>query len=455
MSNSSLQMDTEVEASPIESAVKPTLIEGAVEQTLMEGAALPAPMEVKTFGAFSIIHNGTEISFGQQNESQIVHLMQLLLHFREKGVNRDLMKAELFGDRSVDDVSHSIRNIVYNLRKKLREYDLPDSQFVVKKNGIYYWADDIPVREDASEFESLINSAMLNPDDRVRYELLDKAAHLYTGRFLEGNESSVWTAAEADRYKDMFSKCINEMADILRQEHNFRKMYDLSLYAIEVDPFSEWEILTLESLSGLGSFDQTEKFYRETVDKYSKQYSGKSNSYVKAFINRLGMKLVIGHESLDEIQEKMRDKSRHENRGYFCSLPVFQEIYHITERLLERSGDRVFLMLCTILDSKGNPMLSGAKLEDLSMRLKNAIISSVRYTDTVTRYGKGQYLIMLIDTSLEDCEIISSRIDSHFIKPGQTTSVRYTVNNMIDFPDQGVKKEMRGTQKSKDINAAK
>ncbi len=437
MSNSPLQMDNEVEASPI------------------NARALAIPMEVRTFGKFSITYNGTEISFGQQNESQIVHLIQLLLHFRAKGVNRDLMKAELFGERSVDDVSHSIRNIIYNLRKKLREYDLPDSQFVVKKNGRYYWADDIPVREDASEFESLINAAMLSPDDHVRYELLDQAAHLYTGRFLEGNESSVWTVSEAARYKDLFSKCINEMAVILRQDHNFRKLHDISLYAMEADPFSEWEILALESLSGLGSFDQTEKFYRDTVDKYSKQFKGKSNSYVKAFINRLGMKLVIGHESLDEIQEKMRDKSRHENRGYFCSLPVFQEIYHITERLLERSGDRVFLMLCTILDSKGNPMLTGAKLEDLSMRLKNAIISSVRYTDTVTRYGKGQYLIMLIDTSFEDCEIISSRINSHFIKPGQTTSVRYTVNNMIDSAAKGDKKEMRGNHKSKDINAAK
>ena len=78
-------------------------------------------MVVKTFGGFSITYKGNEISFGQQNESQIVHLLQLLLHFRVKGVSRDLAKAELFGDRDVDDVSHSIRNIIYNLRKKLRE----------------------------------------------------------------------------------------------------------------------------------------------------------------------------------------------------------------------------------------------------------------------------------------------------------------------------------------------
>jgi len=80
-------------------------------------------------------------------------------------------------------------------------------------------------------------------------------------------------------------------------------------------------------------------------------------------------------------------------------------------------------MLCTILDSKGNPMKDGARLEELSVRLKDAIIVSVRHTDTVTRYGKGQYLVLLINTTYEDCSIISDRINSHFLRAGQKTSV--------------------------------
>ena len=90
-----------------------------------------------------------------------------------------------------------------------------------------------------------------------------------------------------------------------------------------------------------------------------------------------------------------------------------EEIYRITERMMERAGDRIFLMLCTIIDSKGNPMLSGTRLEDLSERLKEAIVTSVRYTDTVTRYGKGQYLILLINTSFDDCSIVAKRINSN------------------------------------------
>ena len=76
-------------------------------------------------------------------------------------------------------------------------------------------------------------------------------------------------------------------------------------------------------------------------------------------------------------------------------------------------------------------MLGGTRFESLSERLQEAIITSVRYTDTVTKYGKGQYLILLINTSYEDCSIIAGRINKHFRKPGQRTSVDYSVSNII------------------------
>ena len=395
-------------------------------------------IRIRTFGGFSITYNGNEISFGQQNESQIVHLLQLLLHFREKGVSRDLAKAELFGDRDVEDVSHSIRNIIYNLRKKLREFDFPESQFVAKRSGIYYWTDDIPVEEDAAQFEKSFNEAMAETDDEKKLDLLVRTIYMYKGRFLAGNESSVWSVHEAERYRDILAQAVNAAAELTRKSHKYKLMEEIGLYAAKVDPFSEWEILTLEALSGLGRFDRTERFYRETVDAYTAEYGGRTNSYVREFVNRIGLKLVIGHESLAEIQEKMRDDSAHDRRGYYCSLPVFQEIYRITERMMERAGDRIFLMLCTILDSKGNPMLSGTRLEDLSERLKDAIVTSVRYTDTVTRYGKGQYLILLINTTYEDCSIVAKRINSNFMRAGQRTSVSYSVNNIIvsAFPEE-------------------
>ena len=388
-------------------------------------------VNVRTFGGFSIRYKDAELSFGNQSESQMVQLLQLLLHYRKQGLSRDLAKAALFGDRDVDDVSHSIRNIIYNLRKKLKALGLPESQYVVKRGGVYFWSDDIQVIEDAAEFEEAFNKAMECDDDEQKTGLLTDACYMYSGRFLAGNESSVWSAQEAERYREIFSDCVIELTDILREAHKYKQLLEVSTYASKVDPFSEWEILTLEALGRLGKFDKTESFYRKTVDMYVKEYGGRANSYVREFINRIGLKLVVGHETLEEIQKKIGNPDDYDRRGYYCSLPVFQEIYRMTERMMERSGEKIFLMLCTILDSKGNPMREGARLEELSERLRNTIIESVRHTDTVTRYGKGQYLVLLINTTEEDCSVVSDRISSRFIREGQRTSLSYSVSNII------------------------
>ena len=396
-------------------------------------------LAVKTFGGFSISFNGSEISFGQQSDSQIVHLLQLLLHFREEGVSRELAKSVLFGEKEIEDVSHSIRNIIYNLRKKLKESGLPESQFVIKRSGSYYWADDIPVDEDAYGFEQSYRDAMSAETDEEKLELLIQTIYRYTGKFLAGNRPAAWSAREADRYRTIFAGAMNEAAEIMRRTHQFQLMYDLGLYAARVDPFSEWEILMLEALAGLGRFDVTENFYKETVDAYTAEFGNKNTTYIRDFINRIGLKLVMGHETLEEIQAKLRSSGSHENNGYYCSLPVFQEIYRLTERMFDRAGDRIYLMLCTIMDGKGSPLLNGSRLEDLADRLKAAIVASVRYTDTVTRYGKGQYLILLINTTYEDCSKIANRINKHFLRAGQRTSVNYTVSNIIvtAFSDEG------------------
>ena len=388
-------------------------------------------LKVKTLGGFSITYDDREISFGHQNESQMVQLLQLVLHFRKQGVSRDLAKTVLFGDRDVDDVSHSIRNIIYNLRKKLRELGLPESQYICKRGGAYYWTDDIPVEEDADLFEDAFDDAMDVEDDEMRRDLLIDVTHMYSGRFLAGSESGAWSVQEAERYREIFTDCVNELADLLRDAHHYKTMLDIGTYAAAVDPFSEWEILTLEALSGLGRYDQTESFYRQTVDAYTNEYGGRANSYVRDFVSRIGLKLIVGNESIEEIQKKIGNGEDYDRKGYYCSLPAFQEIYRVTERMMERSGEKIFLMLCTIVDSKGNPMREGPRLEELSERLRETIIECVRHTDTVTRYGKGQYLILLINTTYEDCSVVSRRINSRFMKAGQRTSLSYSVNNII------------------------
>ena len=117
--------------------------------------------------------------------------------------------------------------------------------------------------------------------------------------------------------------------------------------------------------------------------------------------------------------------------AYLCSYPTFRGIYHHLVRMLERSGQSIYLMLCTIVDSKGRPMKEGAMLEGLAKRLEESICTSIRNSDVVNHYSKGQYLVLLINTTREDCAVIQKRINYKFLTDRQRTGVRYYVNSVV------------------------
>jgi len=391
---------------------------------------------VKTLGSYSVSYNGAEIAIGTRGESQIGLLMFLMFHFGKEGASRSLIKSTLFEDRDIEDVSHAIRNVLYNMRKNMKAHGLPDANFVNQSRGVYYWTDEIPVVEDAREFEQLVSDALLETDPQKQAELLAEACSSYSGRFFAGRDNIPWIYQEGERYRALFGQAVTLLFDYYRDTHKFKDMYELALYAASVDPFAEWEITAVEALTNLGRFAEAERYYEDIVDLYLREYGERSNEHVRDFIRRLGEHLFHDHESIEEIQSKLTDQDDQGGRGYYCSLPIFQELYRTIERTMHRSADKIFLMLCTIVDSKGNPMREGPKLEELSERLKTAAIGSVRHTDTVTKYGQGQYLILLINTTAENCKIIERRINENFLTSRQRTGVSYSV--------RGLNEQMKG-----------
>ena len=76
-------------------------------------------------------------------------------------------------------------------------------------------------------------------------------------------------------------------------------------------------------------------------------------------------------------------------------------------------------------------MKEGPKLDELSERLLEAILHSVRRSDTVTRYGKGQYLVLLANTTSENCSIVQRRISQNFVVGRQRTGVEYYISSVV------------------------
>ena len=389
-------------------------------------------LQVQMFGGFTLTYGGRSvIGSVKSRESQFIYLMQLVLHFRKRGVRRELLEEVLFEGRDVTDVRHALRSIIYNAKQKLRASGLPDVKYIQQKNGYYYWTEQIPVTEDAEEFERLYEEAGTGWAERCL-----EACYCYTGEFLPLHGGSLWALQEAKRYRDLFCCCVERTARLLREKGNFLQLEELGNYAAKVSPLCDWETLSMEALMRQGRYGEAGKLYDDTVELYFREQGVRPSGQMLELFQKLGEHMEHRQGALDDIQEELTEEQKGVPGGYLCSYPIFQGIYHMAERMMERGGQSVHLMLCCVADGKGNPVKDAKLLEELDRRLEDAVLNSVRRGDAVSRYGRGEYLVLLINTTGEDCSRIQERINGRFLTGRQRTGVRYYVNRVICMPEQ-------------------
>lgn len=386
---------------------------------------------VKMLGGFSMSYNGKTIAGSSKSSiSQNNALLQILIHSREKGVTRDRLEELLFGDREVDNAHHSLRSVIYNAKKYLEKAGLPKLNYIISEKDAFYWTDEIEVEEDAYEFEKLYMKAGEETDPRRRLESYLKASYEYGGEFLPMQTNNVWAVRESMRYEKIFAECVENAGRILREFEDYERMKELGQYASVIAPLSDWESLTMEALVRMRKYDDAIRLYEHTVNYYLDELGIHPSGKIVEWFEHLGKGITHQHSVLEEIQKDLNGNDSESSGGFLCIYPVFQGIYRSNRRLLDRMGTSSYLMLCTILDGKGNPMKEGTVLDRLSDRLIESARTSVRRGDTLCSYGKGQCLILLVNTSREDCSIVQQRINKSFIVGRQRISIKYDISSV-------------------------
>lgn len=390
---------------------------------------------VRMLGGFSMRWNGKLLIGGSKaNDSQSAYLLQILIHSGERGVTRDQLEELLFADRDMSNIHHALQSVIYNTKRKLEKAGFPAEACIAHDKSVFYWTAATPTVEDAARFESLAKQAQDAADLDERLALYLDACYTYGGAFLPMQVGAVWVAREARRLKELFCFCVERATELLRVHQDYFQMETLGTYAARIDPLADWETVTMEALASLGRAEDARRLYDETVQYYFNEEGLRPSAKLLEQFDRLGERMQHRHAALDQIQQELTGLSHMESGGYLCNYPVFVGIYRMVERMLERGGQSVYLMLCTIVDSKGNPMKESEALEQLVTRMGDAVRHSIRRGDAMCRYGKGQYLVLLVNTTRENCNVIQRRINKRFLVGRQRTGIEYYVNSVFWAP---------------------
>ena len=271
---------------------------------------------VTTFGGFSMTYNGKSIEGRKNGNSQFAALMQMLVHYKNKGVKREQLEDVLFGERDVDDIHHALQSVIYNAKVKLKNSGLPkDINYIEIVEGVVYWTEEVPIWEDAAEFDKLYRHVDAldkklaekpegSTDEEVQKELklLDQILMLYKGEFLPSGTLNLWIASENQRYEMLMKECVDKTANLLRLKNDYEKLENLGRYISKLQPYGEWESLTMEALVVLGRYDEARNLYADTVERYFDDRGLRPSENLMKSLESLGNQVVHSYEVLDEIQ---------------------------------------------------------------------------------------------------------------------------------------------------------
>jgi len=110
--------------------------------------------------------------------------------------------------------------------------------------------------------------------------------------------------------------------------------------------------------------------------------------------------------------------------GAYCqSFEAFKHIYRFMERGIGRSGINTYIILLTLTDPQGNFTPLPERTEQID-ELDQTIRASLRTGDTYTQYSSGQFILMVLGTSLENAYVISERITDSFVERVDGSNIR-------------------------------
>lgn len=121
------------------------------------------------------------------------------------------------------------------------------------------------------------------------------------------------------------------------------------------------------------------------------------------------------HVDINNIRNIMQGRMDFSKGAFNLAYGEFQKVYNFIARYMGRGTQEVQILLMTVKNRRpGTPDLAGQ--EEVMAALERAISTALRSSDVYTRYSSSQYIVILMDASIDNGRKIAERIMNGFYK---------------------------------------
>lgn len=259
--------------------------EEAISFALEEGdhpEELTPALAVFTLGGFRVEVNGGALDASAWRYARVRELFVYLVC--NAPVKREKIGLDLWPDANSRQLRDALGNAMYRIRKALNGALDPFSH----KDGKYHFDRTVPYALDVEKFEEKSLRARKEEDAGVRIQLLEEAAALYRGDFLEGESGGEWIFYRQQELRETHTKNQILLGDLLAQNNDHENARNAYKRATAHDPYS-----TASHLGIIRSFirqDETGRaleHYRSLGKTFREDLGAQPPQEIVALIKRL------------------------------------------------------------------------------------------------------------------------------------------------------------------------
>lgn len=393
-------------------------------------------LNIKMFGGFTLSFENREVALGRGASAKFAQLLQLVWLQGEKGITKKQLIKSLYDRDELINQNNSFNNLIYQMRRQMTRAGLPEMDYIVKDDRIYRTDPNTSCVIDVHEFRKLVEQAEKTEDSTEKLNIYEKAFELYKGELLPDICTEIWVAIENAYYKELFKRTVHWLGDYYKNGKKYNEMHRIYERAAEIYPFDEWQVGQIEAMLHQDNYKEAFELYDKTVRLYSDEIGLPPSEDMLKCYEMMSQQVHEIPGELSDIKRELRDESGQPEgiRAYYCSYLSFCDAYRLLSRNMERSGQSMYLMLCTLVDYKGEMIQNNDKLKLRSQALHDAIGYTLRKGDAFTRYSTSQYLILLVGTNQENCDLVFRRISKKLKElAGSRAELVYFVTSMADL----------------------
>lgn len=368
---------------------------------------------IHLLGTFTIQYGERLISLEKSTTTKSMQLLQILVHHKDRGVARNRLLDMLYGWDNVRNPANNLRVTSYRLKRLIREAGLPEGEYIHIESGIYYWKPPVDTWVDTLEFDRLVELAETSPDEEEKIRYMEQACRMYQGEFLPALSGEEWVVLENIQYQEKYSRTLWTLTECLKERKEYEKLLELTTTAARLYPFEEWQSVKMECYIAMNRTDEAVREYEDAAKLFYEELGISPSERMLELYKSISSPVSEKRQSIQNITNMLKERAE-EYGAFYCNLSSFRDTYCLLRRMIDRSGQSAYLMICVLTDGKGQPIGEKDVLKEMSEQLGKTIRRCLRRGDSYTKYSLSQFLVLLVGANQENCGMIFERICQKF-----------------------------------------